>query len=158
MTTVAHTHVTVPRGMPGGLIGSMLVGVIGALFGLGGFLAVVVGDEMIALDGAAVAAGVLAAAALAGAIAVSARPLYAAVAMTLAPLWSALAFGNSWSTWWSRYQDAIATSGAAENAFWSAMPALALFAVSAALVVSAAILAFVHVFTTDESAPEMLGR
>jgi len=138
--------------MPAGLIGSMLLGALGALFGLGGFLAVLVGDEMVALDAASVAAGVLAGVALAAAVAVSQQPLYAGLAMTIAPVWSALAFGSSWAAWWSKYQDAIATSGAAENAFWSSMPALALFGLSAALVASAAILAFLHVFSTSPDA------
>jgi hypothetical protein len=45
----------------------------------------------------------------------------------------------------------LSTSGAAENVFWSAMPAMALFAVSGALLAFAAILAAFNALSRGES-------
>lgn len=122
-------------------VGAMLLAVIGGLFGLGGFLAVVIGDELIPLDAASLAVTILAVVALVASVVVRDYPLYGALGMALAPIGYVLAYGGSWGTWWSKYQDAVATSGAAENAFWTTMPAMALFAISGVVLVAAAALA-----------------
>lgn len=140
MATVAQPQDVMLRD-DAGLIGALITGAIGALFGFGGFLAVVLGDDMIALDAISVAAASLAVLGLLGAMFVRYLPGYGAIGMAAAPIGYLAAFGGSWATWLAKYQEAVATSGAAENIFWSAMPAMALFAVSGALLAFAAILA-----------------
>lgn len=121
--------------------GAMLLAVIGGLFGLGGFLAVVIGDDLIALDAASLAVTILAVVALVASVVVRDYPLYGAIGTALAPIGYVLAYGGQWATWWSKYQDAVATSGTAENVFWATMPAMALFAISGVVLVTAAVLA-----------------
>ena len=150
MTTLAQPNVITQRG-DAGLIGALITGGIGALFGFGAFLAVVLGDDMIALDAITVAAASLAVLGLLGAIFVRYLPGYGAVAMAAAPLGYLAAFGGNWGTWWATYQVAVATSGAAENIFWSAMPAMALFAVSGALLALGAVLAAFNALSNMES-------
>lgn len=149
MTTVVHTQ-TLARRNEGTLIGALIVAGIGALFGLGAFLAVVVGDDMIPLGVASVAAAVLATIGLVAAVFVRDYPIYGAIGMAAAPIGYLFAFGGSWGAWWAKYQDAIATSGVAENAFWSSMPAMALFAVSGALLAIGAILAGFSALANDD--------
>jgi hypothetical protein len=100
------------------------------MLGLAGFLAVVLGDEVVALDWTSTVVAVLASIGLVAAILVRDSPGTAAIGMALAPIAYVLVLGGSFGSWWAKYQDAIAISGAAENAFWSAMPALGLFTVS----------------------------
>ena len=61
--------------------------------------------------------------------------------MAMAPIAYAVLLGNGFGSWLAEYQAAAATSGAAENAFWSAMPAMGLFAVSGGLLAFASALA-----------------
>ena len=121
--------------------GAMLLAVIGGLFGLGGFLAGVLGDDLIALDAASLAVTILAVVALVASVVVRDYPLYGAIGTALAPIGYVLAYGGQWATWWSKYQDAVATSGTAENVFWATTPAMALFAISGVVLVTAAVLA-----------------
>jgi hypothetical protein len=140
MTTLARPVVLTHRDSAG-LIGALITGSIGTLFGLGGFLAVVLGDDMIALDGTSIAAAGLAVLGLVAALFARDLPGYAAFGMAATPVGYLVAFSGSWGTWWAKYQAAVATSGAAENIFWSAMPAMALFAISGALLAVGALLA-----------------
>ena len=150
MTTLARTT-TYTRAFDASAIGAILVGGIGALFGLGGLFAVVLGDDMIPMELGAVTAGLLAAVALLAVAFVRDHPDIAALGIVAAPVGYLVAFGGSWSAWWDRYQTAIATSGAAENTFWAAEPAMALFAISGVLLVIAALLAaYDAFFTTTE--------
>jgi hypothetical protein len=130
--------------------GAMLLAVLGGLFGLGGFFAVVIGDDIIPFDAASLAVTILAVVALVASVAVRDQPLYAAIGTILAPAGYLLAYGGSWGAWWSKYQDAIATSGAAENAFWTAMPAMALFAISGVVLVLATALAAYQALRRNE--------
>jgi hypothetical protein len=133
----------VPRdtGFTGLAAGSLLVAVIGALFGLGAFLAVVIGDAMIPLETAAVVSVALLVVGLMGAVIVRDMPEVAALAMASVPFAFVFALGEKLSPWWNAYQVAVKTSGAAENVFWTSMPAMALFVVSGALFAVGAILA-----------------
>jgi hypothetical protein len=150
MTTLARSGVlTHPDNA--GLIGALITGSIGALFGFGGFFAVVLGDDMIALDGTSVAAAGLAALGLIAALFARDLPGYAAFGMAAAPVGYLVAFSGDWGTWWAKYQDAIATSGAAENIFWSAMPGMALFAISGALLAVGALLAAFNALSNTET-------
>jgi hypothetical protein len=134
----------------GRLIGATIIGGAGALFGFGAFVAVVVGDDLIALDAISVAAASLAILGLLAAVFVRYLPGYGAIGMAAAPIGYLAAFGSSWGTWWARYQDAVVTSGAAENIFWSAMPAMALFTISGALLAISAFLAAFSAFSQSE--------
>lgn len=150
MTTLTRPQVASHR-YDAGLIGALITGVVGGLFGLGGFLAVVLGDGMIALDVTAAAAAGLAALGLLAAIFVRELPGYAAFGMAI-PLFAYLAaFGSTWGTWWAKYQQAVATSGAAENIFWSAMPAMALFATSGTLFALGALLAAFNALSRSDA-------
>lgn len=150
MTTLARSRPQARR-QDAGLIGALITGSIGALFGLGGFLAVVLGDDMIALDATSIAATGLAVLGLVAALLVRDLPGYAAFGMAAAPIAYLVAFGGSWAAWWARYEEAVATSGAAENIFWSAMPAMALFAVSGLFLAFGAFLAAFNALSDDES-------
>jgi hypothetical protein len=150
MTTLAQPQVRRVRD-DAGLIGALMTGGTGALFGFGGFAAVLLGDDVIALDAISVAAASLAVLGLLGAMFVRYLPGYGAIGMAAAPIGYLAAFGGSWATWWATYQDAVATSGAAENVFWSAMPAMALFAVSGALLAFGAILAAFNALAQGEA-------
>ena len=143
MTTLAHGQATRRQGvlLSGAAIGTILAGVAGAMLGLGGFLAVVLGDEVVTLDWTSTIVAVLASIGLVAAILVRDRPGIAAIGMALAPIAYVLALGGSFGSWWATYQDAIALSGAAENAFWSAMPALGLFTLSGVVLALGAALA-----------------
>lgn len=143
MTTLSRIAATpVERTAPPGLgIGAILASGAGALFGFAGFLAVVLGDDVVTLDWASTIVAVIATLGLVAAVLVRDRPGTAAIGMALAPIAYVLALGGSFGSWWATYQDAIALSGAAENAFWSAMPALGLFTVSGVLLALGAALA-----------------
>jgi hypothetical protein len=149
MTTLARPQVLTHRD-DAGLIGALITGSVGALFGLGGFVAVALGDDMIALDGTSIAAGGLAGLGLVAALFARDLPGYAAFGMAAAPVGYLVAFSGSWGSWWATYQDAIATSGTAENVFWSAMPAMALFTISGALLAVGALLAAVNALSNTE--------
>lgn len=150
MTTVARPQVRRVRDDTG-LVGALIIGAAGALFGFAGLVAVVLGDDMVGLDAISVAAASLAFLGLLGALFVRYLPGYGAIGMAAAPIGYLAAFGGSWATWWTEYQNAVATSAAAENAFWSAMPAMGLFAVSGALLAFGALLAALHVLSQDEA-------
>jgi hypothetical protein len=150
MTTLAQPQALGQRDNAA-LIGALIAAGIGALFGFGGFLAVVLGDDMIALDTTSIAAVGLAALGLIAAVFVRDLPGYAAAGMAAGPIGYLVAFGGNWSTWWARYQDAVATSGAAENVFWSNMPAMALFAISGAFLVTGALLAAFNAFSDNDA-------
>ena len=150
MTTLARPQMVSHR-YDTGLIGALITGVVGGLFGLGGFLAVALGDDMIALDVTSAAAAGLAALGLLAAIFVRELPGYAAFGMATPVFAYLAAFGGNWSTWWAKYQEAVATSGSAENIFWAAMPAMALFAISGALFAFAALLAAFNALSQSEA-------
>lgn len=147
MTTLSRTQ-SFTRPYAASAIGAILVGGIGALFGLGGLLAVIIGDDMIPMELGTVGAGALAAVALVAIAFVRDHPDVAALGIIAAPVGYLIAFGGSWSAWWDRYQVAVATSGAAENTFWAAEPAMALFAISGVLLVVGALLAAYDTFFT----------
>ena len=128
-------------GFNGLAAGSLLVGVIGALSGLGGFLAVVIGDATIPLETAALVSVALIVVGLVGAAIVRDLPDVAALAMAVVPFGLYFAIGEKLGPWWSAYQTAVQTSGAAENVFWTSMPAMALFVGSGLLFALGAILA-----------------
>lgn len=153
MTTLAQPQLRKVRTVrdDAGLIGALITGGTGALFGFGGLAAVLLGDDVIALDAISVAAASLAVLGLLGAVFVRYLPGYGAIGMAAAPIGYLAAFGGSWGTWWAKYQEAVATSGAAESVFWSAMPAMALFAVSGSLLAFGAILAAVNVLSHGEA-------
>lgn len=150
MATVAQPQDVMLRD-DAGLIGALITGAIGALFGFGGFLAVVLGDDMIALDAISVAAASLAVLGLLGAMFVRYLPGYGAIGMAAAPIGYLAAFGGSWATWWAKYQEAVVTSGAAENIFWAAMPAIGLFAISGALLAFGAVLAAFNALSPSDT-------
>lgn len=150
MTTLAQSQVRQRRDSAG-LIGSLITGSIGALFGFGGFVAVVVGDDMIALDATSIAAAGLTVLGLIAAVFVRELPGYSAFGMAAAPVAYLVTFGGHWTTWWTKYQEAVATSGAAETIFWSTMPAMALFAISGALLLVGAVLAALDALSEDQS-------
>lgn len=152
MTTLArHRPQVLIRRDDAGLIGALITGSIGALFGLGAFLAVVLGDDMIAFDGTSTAAAGLAVFGLVAALFARDLPGYAAFGMAAAPVGYLVAFSGSWGTWWAKYQDAIATGGAAESVFWSAVPAMALFAISGAFLAVGALLAAFNALSNSEA-------
>jgi hypothetical protein len=122
-------------------VSAVILGGAGALFGLGGFVAVLLGDAAIPLDVVSLIAAGVALFALGAALFVRDDPGAAAVGMATAPIAYAVLIGGGFGSWWATYQDAVATSGAAENAFWSAMPAMGLFAVSGGLLAVASALA-----------------
>lgn len=128
-------------GFTGLAAASLLVGAIGALTGLGAFLAVVIGDAMIPFETAAMVSVVLVVIGLMGAVVVRDLPDIAALAMAAVPFTFVFALGDKLSPWWNAYQVAVQTSGAAENVFWTTMPATGLFIVSGALFAFGAILA-----------------
>lgn len=128
-------------GFTGLAAGSLLVGVIGALSGLGAFLAVVIGDPMIPLETAALVSAALIVVGLVGAVIVRDMPDVAALAMAVVPFGLYFAIGEKLGPWSSAYQTAVQTSGAAENVFWTSMPAMALFVISGSLFALGAILA-----------------
>ena len=146
MTTVTHhtpTRSTTrsDTGSIGLAVSAMVTGCAGALFGLGGFTAVLLGDAAIPLDVVSVIVAGFALFALGAALFVRDDPGAAAVGMAMAPIAYSVLIGSAFGPWWARYQDAVATSGTAENAFWSAMPAMGLFAVSGGLLALASALA-----------------
>jgi hypothetical protein len=146
MTTVAHrrsTHATTrsQANSTGLAVGAVIIGGAGALFGLGGFLAVMLGDQMVPLD---VVSGIAVLLCVIGLIAVALirdEPGSAAVGMAVPPIAYAVLFGDALGSWWVKYQVAVGTSGPAENAFWSAMPAIGMFSVSGGLFALGAALA-----------------
>jgi hypothetical protein len=149
MASLSQAQLTQPlRYEAPGRIGSLMTGAIASLFGLGGFVAVVVGDDLIPLDLASVGVALIVAAGAGAAVLVLQRPILAAIGLALPVVVIREAFGGSWATWWDGYQAAVATSGAAENVFWSAMPAMALFAISGALFVVASLLAGVDAYVS----------
>jgi len=146
MATITHhppTRSTTrsDTGSIGLAVSAVVLGCAGALFGLGGFTAVLLGDAAIPLDVVSVIAAGFALFALGAALFVRDDPGAAAVGMAMAPIAYAVLIGSAFGPWWASYQDAVATSGAAENALWSAMPAMGLFAVSGALLALASALA-----------------
>ena len=122
-------------------VGGLLIGATGAVFGLLAFLAVALGDDLIAFDAVAVIAAGFAVLGLVAAALVKDAPGPAAIGMATVTIADVILLGDRFGPWWTRYQHAVATSGAAENAFWAAMPALGLFAVSALLFAFGAVLA-----------------
>ena len=148
MTSLAQPR-TLTRRHNAGLIGSLITGTMGAIFGLGGFLAVVVGDDMIALDATSIAVAGLTVLGLIAAVFVRELPGYSAFGMAAAPVAYLVTFGGNWTIWWATYQEAVATSGAAENIFWSTMPAMALFAISGTLLLIGATLAALDALSED---------
>jgi len=140
MTTIAQPHVLTRRD-GAALIGALITGVIGAVFGFGAFLAVVRGDDMIALDATSIGAVGLAVIGLIAALFVRELPGFGAFGMATTPVLYLASFGGDWGAWWTKYQEAVATSGAAENIFWSAMPSMALFALSGGFFAVGALLA-----------------
>src|SRR6476661_295375 len=146
MATITHhppTRSTTrsDTGSIGLAVSAVVLGCAGALFGLGGFTAVLLGDAAIPLDVVSVIAAGFALFALGAALFVRDDPGAAAVGMAMAPIAYAVLIGSGFGPWWASYQDAVATSGAAENVLWSAMPAMGLFAVSGALLALASALA-----------------
>jgi hypothetical protein len=150
MTTLARPQV-LQRRDSAGLIGALITGTIGALFGFGAFLAVVIGDGMIALDATSIAAAGLAVLGLIAAVFVRELPGYSAFGMAAAPVAYLVTYGGNWTTWWAKYQEAVATSGAAENIFWSTMPAMALFAISGALLLIGATLSAIDALSEEQA-------
>lgn len=149
MATITHhtpTRSTMrsDTGSIGLAVSAVVIGAAGALFGLGGFTAVLRGDAAIPLDVVSVLAAGFALFGLGAALFVRDDPGAAAVGMAMAPIAYAVLIGSGFGPWWANYQDAVATSGAAENAFWSAMPAMGLFAVSGGLLALASALAAVR--------------
>lgn len=128
-------------GFTGLAAGALLVGGIGTLFGLGAFIAVVIGDAMIPFETAAIVSAGLIVVGLIGTVIVRDLPDVAAFAMAIVPFGLYFALGEKLSPWWNAYQAAIQTSGAAENAFWTSTPAMGLFVFSGVLFVLGAILA-----------------
>jgi len=122
-------------------VGALVMGVTGALFGLGGFVAVVVGDDLMPLDILALIAVGFAVFGLSAAALVRDASGPAAIGMATVTVGYVILLGDTFGSWWARYQVALATSGAAETAFWSAMPAMGLFAVSTLLFAFGAVLA-----------------
>lgn len=120
---------------------SLLVGGIGALSGLGAFLAVLIGDAMIPFETAAMVSVAFVIVGLMGVVIVRDLPAVAALAMAAVPFTFVFALGEKLSPWWNAYQLAVQTSGAAENVFWTSMPATGLFIVSGVLFGLGAILA-----------------
>lgn len=121
-------------------------GVAGGLFGALGVGAAMAGDKYLT-DGTLIAtAAVLTVIVLAGAVITWWRPIYAAIALLLgiAGYWYVIV--DQWGNFWSAYQTAVQTSGAAENQFWSsgvlAVPSLAI--AIPFLVVSCLIALFAH--------------
>lgn len=121
--------------------GAVVAGGAASLFGLVAFLAVVIGDDLIAADALAVVAVTLAALGAVATGLVGRAPGAAAIGMSTATIGYVIVLGDNLAPWWSRYQTAIATSGAAENAFWSGMPAMGLFVISGVLFAFGAVLA-----------------
>lgn len=154
-TTTHHTPIgSTIRSDPGSIglaVGAIVIGSAGALAGLGGFTAVLVGDGAIPLEVASAIAGGFALFGLAATLFVRTDPGAAAVGMATAPIAYAVLIGNGFGSWLAKYQDAVATSGMAENAFWSAMPAMGLFAVSGGLLAFASALAALRWTTTSGS-------
>jgi hypothetical protein len=146
MATITHHPTTgstirSDTGSIGLAASAIVIGGVGALFGLGGFVTVLLGDAAIPLDVVSVIVAGFALFALGAALFVRDDPGAAAVGMAMAPIAYAVLIGSGFGPWWASYQDAVATSGAAENAFWSAMPAMGFFAVSGGLLALASALA-----------------
>lgn len=150
MTAIAQPQV-ITRRDDAALIGALITGVVGALFGFGAFLAVVLGDDMIAFDATSIGAVGFAVIGLIAAVLVRELPGFGAFGMATAPVAYLATFGANWTAWWTKYQEAVATSGAAENIFWSAMPAVALFALSGAFLAVGAVLAAFDALSHNES-------
>jgi hypothetical protein len=131
-------------------VGALLMGGAGALFGLCAFLAVAIGDDRVPFDVVAVIAAGFAVLGLVAVALVNDAPGPAAIGMATVTLGDVILFGNGYGPWWTAYQRAVATGGAAETAFWAAMPALGLFAVSALLFALGAMLAALR---WDETTP-----
>lgn len=149
MTTLARPQIVGVR-EDSRLIGATIIGGAGALFGFGAFVAIAVGDDLIALDAISVAAASLAILGLLAAVFVRYLPGYGAIGMAAAPIGYLAAFGGNWGTWWAKYQGAVATSGAAEDILWSTMPAMALFTISGALLAISALLAAFSALSQSE--------
>lgn len=104
--------------------------VVASICGAIGVGAAIAGDKYLT-DGTIVAiAAVLTVVAFIAAFTAWWRPILAALAMlvTIGGYWYVIA--SSWGSFWSAYQTAVQTSGAAENQFWTsgviAVPSLAL--------------------------------
>lgn len=146
MATISHhtstgSTIRSDTGSIGLAVSAVVIGGVGALFGLGGFTAVLRGDAAIPLDAASVIVAGFALFGLGAALFVRDDPGAAAVGLAMAPVAYAVLIGSRFGSWLAEYQAAVATSGAAENAFWSAMPAMGLFAVSGGLLAFASALA-----------------
>lgn len=151
MTTTIVRSQALARSDDAALIGALITGVIGAFFGFAAFLTVVLGDDMIALDATSIGAVGVAVFGLIAAVFVRELPGFGAFGMATAPVAYFASFGAKWSVWWATYQEAVATSGAAENMFWSAMPAMAIFALSGAFLAVGAVLAAVDALSHSEA-------
>ena len=142
-------------GSVGLAVGTVLAGTAAALFGLGAFLAVLIGDDLIAFDARALVAVALAALGAVATALVRQAPGPAAVGLATVAIGYVIALGDTFGEWWSAYQQAIATSGAAEGAFWAAMPAMGLFVVSGVLFGVGAVLAALR---WDSVTPQPISR
>jgi hypothetical protein len=123
---------------------SLLVAGTGVLFGLGGFLAIVVGDATIPLDTAALISAGLVVVGLLGVIIVRDLPGVAAVAMAAVPVGFYIALGEKLGPWANAFQAAVVTRGPAELALWASMPAMSLFVISGVLFACGAVVAAVN--------------
>ena len=146
MATITHhtptgSTIRSDTGSIGLAVSATVIGGAGALAGLGGFTAVLVGDGAIPLDVVSVLAAGFALFGLGATLFVRDDPGAAAVGMATAPIAYAVLLGSGFGPWLATYQGAVAASGAAENAFWSTMPAMGLFAVSGGLLALASALA-----------------
>jgi hypothetical protein len=126
---------------------ALVVGGVAGLFGVWGVV-LVLGENRY-LDGGGLTAALagVTVLAMAGAALAWWRPLTAGLAMAVAAIGYLSCLWGDLGGWWSAYQDAVRTSGAAENAFWldNGGAAMALFLLAAALlVVASALAAFSH--------------
>lgn len=107
-----------------------MVGVAGAVLAMVGVGAAIAGDKYLTDATLTAAIAVVAVVVLAGSVVAWWRPIYAAVTLLLGVgvLWVGIA--GSWGAFWSAYQTAVQTSGAAENQFWTsgviAVPSIAI--------------------------------
>jgi hypothetical protein len=119
------------------------VGVFAGLIGVGGVALVLIGNDFISGGARTASLAALTVLAIAGAVLAWWRPVAAAVAMLLAAAGYVYSLSSILGGWWSAYQDAVRTSGAAENRFWlnDGGTPIALFLIAASLLVVAAALA-----------------
>ena len=127
--------------------GALLTASIAGLFGIGGFVAVVLGDELIALDPGSMGLALVTLVSVTAIVVARERPGDAAIGFAIAPVTYIAVLGEYWSVWWSRYQEAVAIGGVAENAFWSTQPALGFFVISGAVFAVAAVMAGLNAVT-----------